>query len=382
MRPWRDRSYPAAVTRHRDALDAAAVVVLAVLAVAETTANDSLAARLPVTLGATLLVLGCTALRRRRPVEAAMVAGLVLPAQALLDGRAHSEVFTTVVAALLLAHATASRPPLRGALAGGTALLVGLLLAIAVEGDVFDGLLAAIVLGASWASGRVAHRLHAQAVELRALADQLAAERERSVHEAQLTERARIARDLHDIVAHHVSVIVVQAGGGRGALARDPVAAEQALRTIETTGRSALVEMRRLLGVLRSDDVARAPQPRLSDIGALLGPGDELEVRGDPVELEPGLDLTAYRVVQESLTNARRHGVAGARVRLEWQPQRLLLLVSNASLAATPGDRGHGLAGMRERVEMYDGSLEAGPDGTGGWVVRASLPLADLAVRA
>lgn len=364
------------MTRHRDALDVAVVLGLAALAVVETAANASLSTRLPVTLGATVLVLVCVGLRRRWPVGAAAAAGLVLPVQALLDGRAHSEVFTAVVAILLLAHAVASRVPLRRALLGGAVLLAGLLLAIAVEGDVFDGLLAAIVLGASWASGRVAHRLHAQAVELRHLAEQLEVERERSVHEAQLTERTRIARDLHDVVAHHVSVMVVQAGGGRGALARDPASAERALRTIESTGRAALIEMRRLLGVLRSEDVARAPQPRLADITALLGPADALEVRGDPVTLEPGLDLASYRVLQESLTNARRHGAPRAQVCVEWLPEQLVLEVVNPVPADAPVERGHGLIGMRERVEMYDGGLEAGPDGAGRWVVRAWFPLA------
>ena len=371
------------MTRHSDALHAAAVLGLAGLAVVETAANDSLSSRLPVTLGATVLVLVCVALRRHRPVEAAAAAGLILPVQAVLDGRAHSEVFTAVVAILLLAHSVASRAPLRGALVGGAALLAGLLLAIVVEGDVFDGLLAAIVLGASWASGRVAHRLQAQAIELQRLAEQLKAERERSMHEAQLTERARIARDLHDVVAHHVSVMVVQAGGGRGAIARDPASAEHALRTIETTGRAALVEMRRLLGVLRSENGDRAPQPRLADVAALLGADDRLEVRGKPVEVEPGLDLTAYRIVQEALTNARRHGSAtGTQVLVKWAPDALVLSVVNASPEGAAGEHGHGIVGMRERVALYDGSLTAGPDGDGHWVVRAWLPVVDASVRA
>lgn len=370
------------MSRRREVFEALLIGGLAVLALAEVAANESVRDRWQVTLTATLVLIGCAAARRREPWWAAVVAGITYGVQALLGGRADGEMFTAVVAALLVVHAVAARRSLRPALTGGAAVLSGLLGGIALQGNVFDALLAAIVLGASWSAGRVAHRLQAQTVELASLAARLEAEQERRARDAALHERARIARDLHDVVAHHVSVMVVQAGGARGALHSDTAAAAEALRAVEDTGRSALIEMRRLLGVLREQVPERTPQPGLGDLATLVASGDELSVLGEPREVDPGLDLTAYRVLQEALTNARRHGHPPVHVCVAWSDNELRLSVRNSALDGEEREHGHGLVGMRERVHLYDGTMSAGPDGAGDWLVAVSLPLAATGVRA
>jgi signal transduction histidine kinase len=217
-------------------------------------------------------------------------------------------------------------------------------------------------------------RLDEQALEL----ERVRAGRE---HAAVLAERTRIALELHDVVAHDVSVMVVQAGAARRALHRDPDAAVGALGAVETTGREALTELRRLLGILRPDgqDAEHSPQPSLERLDALVarsrdaGLEVDLRVEGEPGPLAPGVDLTAFRLVQEGLTNALEHGGRGeARVTLRWSAERLEVEV--ARRIAGPGGGGEqGLVGMRERVALCGGELRAGPIGR-GFVVRARLP--------
>ena len=214
-------------------------------------------------------------------------------------------------------------------------------------------------------------------------------ERERDI-QAQIgaaAERARIARELHDVVAHNVSVMVVQADGAGYALAGEPERARQALTAISATGRQALAEMRRLLGVLRSGDQAAdlAPQPGLDQLRDLLeqtraaGRTVTFTLEGEPRPLPEGVGLAAYRVVQESLTNVRKHGGIGASVcvLLRFTPSELHVQVTDDGQgAAAAGDgAGLGLTGMRERVTVYGGTLAAGPRKTGGYRVSATLPL-------
>jgi signal transduction histidine kinase len=211
-------------------------------------------------------------------------------------------------------------------------------------------------------------------------------DREVATREAVAAERAAIARELHDVVAHHMSVMVVQAGAARAVGASDPTAAADALRQIEASGRTGLAEMRRLLEVLKSEENGdgRAPQPGLTRLGELL---DAMRASGLPVEaviegarrpLSPGIDLSAYRIVQEALTNALRHaGGASARVVVRYEPDALELEIADDG-PGPPADPeasgGHGLIGMRERVQLFGGELEAGPRPSGGFLVRARLP--------
>jgi signal transduction histidine kinase len=222
-------------------------------------------------------------------------------------------------------------------------------------------------------------------------AARLERERDAQAQIAVAAERARIARELHDVVAHHVSVIVVQADGAAFALETSPARALEALTAISRTGRQALAEMRRLLGVLRSaDDGAELePQPGVEQLGGLLeqaraaGLPVSFAVEGVPRPLPAGAALAAYRVVQESLTNARKHGgpAVTAAVSLRFCEEQLVIKVTDDGSRRTPapvnGDgQGHGLIGMRQRVEVYGGSVSAGPGpGPGGWGVTATLPL-------
>jgi signal transduction histidine kinase len=245
------------------------------------------------------------------------------------------------------------------------------------------------VLVVCWAFGSwqrvMAH--HAETSRRRAIEVEVeAAERTLS---AVLEERARIARELHDIVAHSMSVMVVQAGAAEQVVAEDPEHARQALRQIRQTGIGALAEMRRLVSVLREPDEAGplTPQPGLAAVAALVdevraaGLPIALTVSGEPRELPAGLDLTAYRIVQEALTNVRRHaaGATAVTVTLVFEGDNLRIDVRDdgPGAAATTGTGGgHGLIGMRERVQLYGGRLRAATLPGRGFQVTADLPLA------
>jgi signal transduction histidine kinase len=226
---------------------------------------------------------------------------------------------------------------------------------------------------------------------LRDSADRLrraAAEHEAATQRAIDAERARIAAELHDVVTHHVSMMVVQAGAARTVLGPSPAADEaahatEALRAIESSGRTAIAELRTMLGLLspggESGDATLAPSPGLADLDALIGRVSatglsvELEVTGTPRPIPPGADLAAYRVVQESLTNVLRHaGQVPTLVRVKWG-QNLLISVTDEGRGGT-GVPGRGLLGLRERLALYGGELAAGPRPVRGWQVRAVLP--------
>jgi signal transduction histidine kinase len=223
--------------------------------------------------------------------------------------------------------------------------------------------------------------------ELRERASRAEREREERAAAAAASERARIARELHDIVAHNVSVMVVQAEAADEMLERDkPERARAPIRTIEETGRAALTDMRRLLGLLRDGDEARplGPRPGIANLELLLskvreaGLPVELMVEGEPQPLPPGVDLSAYRIVQEALTNALKYaGQARAHVLIRYAPGALELEVIDDGAGGKNGgpEAGHGLAGMRERVGLFGGEFEAGPGSEGGYRVCARLPL-------
>jgi signal transduction histidine kinase len=223
-----------------------------------------------------------------------------------------------------------------------------------------------------------------------ALSAALAGERaakEAALREVAAAERVRIARELHDIVAHSVSVMVVQMGAARMQMQSRAGGAEAPLLAAEDVGRQALGDLRRLLGVLRADEATgtgpQAPQPGLSALESLVsqtraaGLRVDVRVDGESVELPAGLDLTAYRIVQEALTNTLKHsGADRAWVRLGYEASRLVVEVQDDGTAIPTHDTaGHGLVGIRERVAMFGGTAGAGPAPDGGWCVRAELPL-------
>ncbi len=266
---------------------------------------------------------------------------------------------------------------------GGGALVAALAVVGTIgdanEGTLLDYLGNAIfflaIFGGLWLAGRAIRRRRQREREL-------IVERDEGARAAVAEERARIARELHDVVAHAISVIVLQARGARHA---DGAERDAALDAIESTGAKALAEMRRLLQILRDDGEGAdlAPQPSVLALGQLVsqvrdaGLPVDLHVEGQPRELPPGVDVSAYRIVQEALTNTLRHaGPARAEVRVRYATDGLELEISDTgqgSAAANGG--GHGLTGMRERVAVFGGKLESGPREGGGFSVRARLPL-------
>jgi signal transduction histidine kinase len=238
-----------------------------------------------------------------------------------------------------------------------------------------------------WMFGRVSRERAARAVASRRQAEALDATRELHVQAAALGERARLAREIHDVIAHSVSVMVIQSAAARTVMAGDPERAEGSLRVVERAGREALAEMRRLLGVLGdgSDPRRLAPQPGLGDLHELVsrtaqaGLSTSIQIDGEPRSVPAGVSLCAYRVVQEALTNAIKHaGPARARVSVRWGQDALELEVHDdgrGPAVPTNTDSGHGIRGMRERAALHGGSVEAGPAPGGGFAVRARLPL-------
>jgi signal transduction histidine kinase len=211
-------------------------------------------------------------------------------------------------------------------------------------------------------------------------------EREETARRAVAEEQARIARELHDVISHNVSVMVVQAAAGGDVFATRPDRAREALGSIESTGREALVELRRLLGVVRpaadDDGVCREPQPGLARLPELIehvsaaGLRVELAVGGEPRDLPPGVDLSAYRIVQEALTNTLKHArAANVQVTIGYADSRLGLEILDDGAGGEVTGPGRGIIGMRERVGLLGGELSAGPRAGGGFGVRATIPL-------
>lgn len=231
-------------------------------------------------------------------------------------------------------------------------------------------------------------------VKAEARADEAEADRAAAAERARTEERLRIARELHDVVAHGMSVISVQAAAAQEIAPTDPERAIELMRTVETTSRESLNEMRRMLGVLRNNQTSqegqqasREPQPSLADIEATIthcrdaGLETGFSVSGEERPLSPGLELTVYRIVQEALTNVLKHGgsAATASVELLYDDMTLLVRIADTGRGLVAGlsgtNSGNGLVGMRERVELYDGTLTAGPKPGGGYMVTATMPL-------
>ncbi|MFF3852466.1 sensor histidine kinase [Micromonospora sp. NPDC002575] len=350
---------------------------------------------LPAALGWSVLCAAPVALRRAAPwpAVAAAVATLAVP---VVFGHAPNTQSATFVA---LTYTMAARRRARPAALAAVALWVpvaAINVLAPLDDPVFEvgpvyvvlnNLLVAVV---AYAVGRAVHARRASTEALRERA-RVAEQNQRSLAEqAVADERRRIARELHDVVAHHVSVMGVLATGARRVLRRDPDAADEAIATIEDTGRATLRELRRLLDVLRTDAEPAAdlaPQPGLAGIEPLVEQVREaglpvtLRVEGAPGPLEEGVALTVYRIVQEALTNALKHaGEATAVVRLTFGAAYLSVEVTDTGRGPTPGAVrvGHGLVGMRERVGLYGGTLRAGARPGGGYRVYARIPVEQL----
>ncbi len=370
------------------ALDSAIVLFLAgssewrVWIVGNVAGPRWLTAALPLLLDLPLLA------RRRVPLLALalVIAGVVT--QALASGNAAEGFFLVgpIAVGLYSAGAYASRGR---ALLGLFAAAAGLVVHDLEDrhfgsGDqIWAGAFFDLALVAVWLTGVfVGSRREAAALADRARRVEQAAEA------AVAEERARLARELHDIVSHNLSVVVLQAAGARAISEQAPGAGSSTLEKIERSGREALIEMRRLLGVLREDGAATslAPPPGLAQLEALAessrlaGLAVELKLEGDFRDLPPAVDLSAYRIVQEALTNALKHaGPARARVHVRRDPQAVTIEVVDDGRGVGSGEPslgGHGLIGMRERVALFGGELQAGPRPEGGFAVHARLSLA------
>jgi signal transduction histidine kinase len=362
-----------------DALLAAAMIALGVLgfALREPIPNEP-----PAIYGYTLIVVSGASLawRRRAPLVVLVIVGACVSAASLAGY--WTETLFLLWVALYSAAAHRDRQSLLPVLVP-VAVVVGIATgvgenwrthgSVGVEGTVADLVLSIVV---PVILGRMTFNRRRRV----ALARDLAA------RDAVTDERARIARELHDVVAHHMSVMVVQASAARALGDRDPEARQEALRQIETSGRTGLAEMRRLLEILKSQEGedGRAPQPGMAQLGALVdvmeatGLPVEVSVQGAPRPLPPGVDLSAYRIVQEALTNTLKHAGGGeARVLVRYERDAVELEVVDEAGEPTfsAGDgTGHGLIGMRERVQLFGGELDAGPLPGGGFRVWARLP--------
>jgi signal transduction histidine kinase len=270
------------------------------------------------------------------------------------------------------------------------ALTVLLLCVAVVAGDDVNADMFVFILlvgGGPFLVGRIVNARVQLARELREKATRLERDQAEKQKLAVAEERARIAREMHDVVAHNVSVMVVQASAARRMIDHDPVRAREALSSVEQTGREALAEMRRMLDVLRAEDerAALSPQPSIDELEALIelareaGLDVDLEVEGERRRVSSSVDLSTFRIVQEALSNTIKHaGAAHARVRVRFGDDEMEVDVVDDGHGVRPRDdngKGHGLVGMRERVAMLGGRLEAGYRANGGFEVRATLPL-------
>ena len=332
--------------------------------------------------------------RRSHPAGAFAAAIVIGALQVLLDVRPNA----TDLAIVILLYTLAAYTPRRISITGLAICLIGSATAVARwmpdQLSVLDAIAVGSIMFAgpsliAWVFGDSMRYRRAYYTSLEDRAARLEAERDAQAQIAAAAERARIARELHDVVAHNVSVMVVQADGASYALGSDPDRARQALAAISATGRQALTEMRRMLGVLRRDEDGtepeRAPLPGIGQLGELLeqaratGLAVCFTIDGVPQPLPDGAALAAYRIVQESLTNTRKHGGprATAQVMLRYLEDAVLLRITDdgQGAAAASDGAGHGVTGMRERVAIYGGWVQAGPRPAGGYQVTARLPL-------
>jgi len=382
------------LSRHPQLVDGLLALLLAALG-----AGSAFGHGRPVLVALPLLLamIVPVAFRRRNP-EAAFSVAVVAGAIQLASSSGPSGADLAIP---VLLYTLAAYRPRRVSLAGLGICLVGSIVGVLAwtNGlDLYRKIAVALVIFCgtalvAWVLGDSMRYRRAYYAALEERAARLEREANAQAQIATAAERARIARELHDVIAHHVSVMVVQADGAGYALDSNPERARRALAAISATGRQTLTEMRRLLGLLRSGDARTelTPQPGLGQLRELVeqaraaGMSVSLTQQGAPHPLADGAELAAYRVVQESLTNTRKHAglAAAASITLRYDNDGLVVQVSDngrGALAAGDG-AGHGLAGMRERVEMYGGTMTAGPLTDGGYQVTAQIPAAPALAR-
>ncbi|MGH8888912.1 MAG: sensor histidine kinase [Acidothermaceae bacterium] len=353
--------------------------VLCVLGVASAATRHPPEGALTVTVPTALVMTVALAWRSRAPLASLVVVLVAGDAQTLASKSPGS--LWAFACYLLVAYSVAAKTSSEGRAAVGGSLVVVALWLQEMHDHGADYLFIVIVFGGVWLLGRAVRQWQARATSAERNQDDRAIE-------AVADERARIARELHDLVAHGVSVIAIQADAAEAALDHDPELAREPLRAIKTSSREALDEMRRLLALLRIDDQAgpRRPQPGLGELDGLV---DSVQRAGLPVRvvidgtadhLPPGVDLAAFRVVQEGLTNVLKHaGAVPTRVSVRYALDAVTVQVSNDKPSGhRPSSPrvggGHGLVGLRERAAIVGGELVAGPDPNGGFTVRARLP--------
>lgn len=377
------------------ALDPAIAVLVVCLGLISALLVPQAIGKMPLAL-ALVLALGTgslIAVRRRWPIVV-----LVATAGGLLLGQTYGTSLNFGGFALLIAVFTvAAETPRRTSLVVLAALPAYLVLAVLIfntahpnptQTVLADLVTAIAIYGTAWLVGDSLRTRRSRTAALEARAAQLERDQEEAARVAVQNERALIARELHDVVAHSVSVMIIQAAAARRVMDDQPDDARAALGSIETTGREALAEMRRLLGILRSDDgpAPMSPSPGLANLGQLIanatsaGVVVKLSIDGEPRPLAPGVDLAIYRIVQEAVTNTIKHaGPTRATIRLAYEPAAVVVEVrddgARSGVAATGA--GHGLLGMEERVRIYGGELNAGPAPNGGFTIHALIPTGD-----
>jgi signal transduction histidine kinase len=331
------------------------------------------------------------AIRRRWPLAVVVGMGAAVVLQEALNGDLTENSITPLLTLPMAVYAVAAWSERRPAVAGlaSALVLVWVDVALSDHPGTCAFLFTALLVSGPWLVGRIVAARGELAAELRDKADRLEREQDEQAERAVAGERARIARELHDVVAHDVSVMVVQAAAARRMLDHDPAKAVDALASVEQTGREALKEMRRLVGMLGRPDepAALAPQPSVAELDWLIerareaGLDVDLTIVGDERRLESSVDLSAFRIVQEALRNTLEHaGPARAHVKLLYGEDDFVVDVSDdghgvAAPAANGRAPGQGLVGMRERVAMLGGEIHAGYRKDGGFAVTARLPM-------